>query len=373
MKSYIYILFIICILQALSACIYTSSRKHKDSSAYTDSIDSVLEDSVCTPLKKDCVTIAMVGDIMLGTTYPDTLLPPQEGRLLFRDVKTILQNADLATGNLEGTLSDTASTTKKESAHSYAFRTPTRYVERLKEVGFDFLGMANNHIFDFGLSGVLSTEQSLRESGIAFAGLKGRSSCSIVERNGVRFGVCAFGHNGYTLQHNDLSAVKNVLDKLRSCVDIVVVCFHGGGEGKGFSHLPYEKEVFLNEDRGSLREFAHFCIDNGADVVYGHGPHVVRCIELYNNRFIAYSLGNFCTPYGISLAGISGFAPVIEAKVKRDGSFVSGKIHSFIQKRGLGPRRDSTNSVVNQIRLLTRSDIPNGKLSINSDGEIVVK
>ena len=189
----------------------------------------------------------------------------------------------------------------------------------------------------------------------------------------MRFGVCAFGHNGYTLQHNDLSAVKNVLDKLCSCVDIVVVCFHGGGEGKGFSHLPYGKEVFLNEDRGSLREFAHFCIDNGADVVYGHGPHVVRCIELYNNRFIAYSLGNFCTPYGISLAGISGFAPVIEAKVKRDGSFVSGKIHSFIQKRGLGPRRDSTNSVVNQIILLTRSDIPNGKLSINSDGEIVVK
>ena len=78
MKSYIYILFIICILQALSACIYTNSGKHKDSSAFTDSIDSVLEDSVCTPLKKDCVTIAMVGDIMLGTTYPDTLLPPQE-------------------------------------------------------------------------------------------------------------------------------------------------------------------------------------------------------------------------------------------------------------------------------------------------------
>ncbi|MGN1375114.1 MAG: CapA family protein [Prevotella sp.] len=350
----------------------TGSGKSHDFAVSADSVEKV-EDSVCIPLKKDCVTIAMVGDIMMGTTYPETLLPPDEGRMLFRDVKTILQNADLAAGNLEGTLSDTGRTTKKKSAHSYAFRTPIRYAERLKEVGFDFLGMANNHIFDFGLSGVISTEEALRRLDIAYAGIKGRSSCSIVERNGVRYGLCAFGHNGYTLQHNDLPTVKNILDKLRSCTDIVVVSFHGGGEGKSFSHLPYGKETFLNEDRGSLRKFAHFCIDNGADVVFGHGPHVVRCVELYNNRFIAYSLGNFCTPYGISIAGVSGFAPVIEAKLKNDGSFVSGKIHSFIQKRGLGPRRDSTNSVVKQIRTLTATDIPEGRLLINSDGEILIK
>ena len=194
---------------------------------------------------------------------------------------------------------------------------------------------------------------------------------AVLERGGVRFGLCAFGHNGHTMRHQELATVRGVLDSLRAMADIVVVSFHGGGEGKAFSHLPDSTERFLGEDRGSLRRFARFCIDNGADIVYGHGPHVVRCVEMYKGRFIAYSLGNFCTPYAISIMGLSGYAPVIVVRTDRRGRFLDGRIHPFIQRKGLGPRRDTTGVVVRQIRMLTDTDVYGGRLRISDDGAVV--
>lgn len=362
---------ILCASAVISAC--TMAGTDKKTSAPVVSIEQcekadTLEEDHNTA---DTLVVAMTGDIMMGTTYPAHALPENDGYGLFRDVKDILGRADIAAGNLEGTLCDTASTTEKEkSEHSYSFRTPVEFAPRLKEAGYDFLCMANNHAYDFGFEGVRSTEKTLDKLGIKYAGLAGRNECAIIERRGIRFGLCAFGHNSYTLKHNEHWKAKQIIDSLKLLSDIVIVTFHGGGEGKGFSHLPYGKEEFLNEDRGNLRHFAHFCIDNGADIVFGHGPHVVRCVELYKDRFIAYSLGNFCTPYGISISGISGYAPIIEAKTDRKGRFIEGQIHSFIQKRGLGPRRDTTNTVADQIRRLTDSDIANSLLVIDKNGKI---
>lgn len=327
-------------------------------------------------LKRDAkkvFSIAMVGDIMMGTTFPDTVLPPDSGRCLFKDVSSVLRSADLAVGNLEGTLCDTGTTTKKKSAHNYSFRTPPAFASRLNEAGFDFLSMANNHSYDFGQAGIHSTEQALRQQGISFAGLRSQPHAAIVTRYGFKFGICAFGHNHYTLRHQDLSLVKTVLDSLRTKADIIIVSFHGGAEGAKMSHLPYGKETFLGEDRGSLRDFARFCIDHGADVVYGHGPHVVRCVEVYKGRFIAYSLGNFCTPYGINVSGLSGYAPLIEVRVDSAGLFVDGQIYSFIQRRGVGPRRDTTNTVARHIRSLTAEDMPHAGITINNEGKIRLK
>lgn len=132
--------------------------------------------------------------------------------------------------------------------------------------------------------------------------------------------------------------------------------------------------MFLGENRGDLRTFTHFCIDNGADVVYGHGPHVVRAVELYKGHFIAYSLGNFCTPYGVNISEISGYAPVLQLNINaEDGTFVDGKIHSFIQQRGKGPRRDKQNLVAKEIKSLTNADFSNPKLNIAADGTITKK
>lgn len=299
------------------------------------------------------------------------MLPAEEGKHLFDDVREVMLRADITLGNLEGTLCDGGKSTKGKGKYSYAFRTPTSFAPRLKEPGYDFLSMANNHANDFGMEGIISSEQCLKGQDIAFSGISGRKEWAIVERAGVRFGICAFGHNRYTLKHRDLARVQQILDTLKAQSDIVIVSFHGGGEGVDFSHLPEGSETYIGEDRGALREFAHFCIDHGADVIYGHGPHVVRCIEVYKGHFIAYSLGNFCTPYGVSVESIKGYAPVVEIKINKQGEFLEGKVHSFIQQRGFGPRLDAANKVARHMSKLTQTDMPFSEAYIDSYGNII--
>lgn len=322
----------------------------------------------------DTLTIAMVGDVMMGTTYPSMMLPQHEGKELFKDAVSILKGADLTVGNLEGTLCDGGRSTKGTGPNSYSFRTPTSFAPRLKEVGFDFLSMANNHANDFGQEGIESTERCLREQGILYSGIAGRVESVVLERKGKKIGICAFGHNSYTLKHTDLSVVGRIVDDLVSRCDLVVVSFHGGAEGRDKSHLPQGGETFLGENRGSLRQLAHFCIDHGADVVYGHGPHVLRAAEVYKGRFIAYSLGNFCTPYNVSLVGISGYAPLVEIKIDpQTGKFLTGQIHPFIQTRGIGPRTDKTGAVVKQMKQLSDADVPQSQARIDEQGRILLK
>lgn len=318
----------------------------------------------------DTLTIALVGDIMMGTTFPSVMLPPNKGRDLFRDAKDILRRADLALGNLEGTLCDGGRSTKGNGPNSYSFRTPTSYAHLLRDAGFDYLSMANNHANDFGPEGIASTEHCLDSMGIKYSGIAGRVESVVIRRHGLRIGICAFGHNSYTLKHTDLTLVGRIVDKLVKETDLVIVSFHGGAEGRTRNHLPQGSETFLGENRGSLRQLAHFCIDHGADVVYGHGPHVARAIEVYKGRFIAYSLGNFCTPYNVSLTGISGYAPLVEIQTDRKGRFLGGQIHSMAQERGQGPRLDKAHRAAQEIKALSEADVPRSEARITPTGAL---
>lgn len=321
----------------------------------------------------DTITVAVCGDIMLGTTYPKTRLPENNGRDIFKDACTILRNADLTLGNLEGTFCDGGESTKGNGKYSYAFRTPTSYAHLLSEAGFDFMSMANNHSRDFGTEGIESTELALQEQGIEYSGVAGRKEWAVVERGGIRYGICAFGHNSYTVKHTDLNWVKRILDTLKDKSDIIIVSFHGGAEGFDMAHLPYGPESYIGENRGDLRTFAHFCIDNGAAMVFGHGPHVTRCVEVYKRRFIAYSLGNFATPYGISLDGIKGHAPVVTVRMDENGVFIDGQIHPFVQFYGKGPRTDTKGVVIQNMKDLSDTDVPESMAVVQEDGEIVYK
>ena len=309
---------------------------------------------------------------MMGTTYPSVQLPDNDGRDIFLDTKELTEVADIAVGNLEGAITDGGHCTKGSGPNTYAFRMPTSYGHLLGEAGYDYLSLANNHANDFDTEGIASTEQVLEEQGIKFSGIEGRTESAVVERDGIRYGLCAFGHNSYTLKHKDLATVKRILDDLKKKSDVVVVSFHGGAEGRDKRHLPIGTEIFLGEDRGNLREFTHFCIDNGADVVFGHGPHVCRAMEVYKGKFIAYSLGNFCTPYGMSLTSISAYAPVVTIKIDRKGRFLEGKIHSFIQQKGVGPRKDNSDAVAREIKELTESDIQGSPIRIDGAGNITL-
>ena len=366
-----------CISMFFISCTQPARTAPQTDSASTqpDSVAPAKDTTQSDTLKKDTLTFVFCGDIMMGTTFPDTALPPNDGKNLFKDCLEWTVNADLTLGNLEGTLCDGGKTDKKPGKYCYAFRTPVKYVKNLVDAGFDYVSMANNHANDFGQEGILSTEQALSRNDIAFSGISGRKEYAVVERAGYRIGICAFGHNGYTIRHLDTARVKGILQQLRDTekADILIVSFHGGAEGRDKAHLPQGKETFLGEDRGDLRRFAHLCIDLGADIVYGHGPHVPRCMELYNDRIIAYSLGNFCTPYGVSLTGISGYAPLLEVKTTGNGTFVKGHIHSMKQVRGIGPRLDQTHAAAQLIKSLTESDISNPGINIGNTGEITKK
>jgi poly-gamma-glutamate capsule biosynthesis protein CapA/YwtB (metallophosphatase superfamily) len=322
---------------------------------------------------KDTLTVAVCGDIMMGTTYPSVRLPENDGRDIFKDVAPVLKTADLTLGNLEGTLCDGGQCTKGKGAYSYAFRTPTSYAHLLTDVGFDFMSMANNHSRDFGTEGIESTEWALQGQGIEYSGVAGRKEWAIVERDGIRYGLCAFGHNSYTVKHTDLNWVKRILDTLKTQSDIIIVSFHGGAEGADRAHLPEGPESYIGENRGDLRRFAHFCIDNGAAMVFGHGPHVTRCVEVYKGHFIAYSLGNFATPYGISLDGIKGHAPVVTVRMDRNGHFIDGQIHPFVQFYGQGPRVDTKGVVIRNMKALSDADVPESMARVQDNGKILFK
>lgn len=318
--------------------------------------------------------IAMAGDIMMGTTFPDDTprLPANGGRNLFDDVKSVFTDADVVCANLEGVLMEPGGIAKEMGEDPkiyYIFRMPEAYVNNLADAGIDFVSVANNHSNDMQAGGRRSTKRVLDAAGIAYAG---QTDCptAVIERGGKKIGIAAFGHSAHTCHTWNYDNVRRTVAGLDSVCDIVIVSFHGGAEGADYSHVPHMMEKYLGEPRGDVERFAHTAIDAGADVVYGHGPHVTRAVELYKDRFIIYSLGNFCTPYRVSITGTKGYAPVVTVDVDSEGRFTAGKIHSFIQQPGIGPRKDTTGRVAKHIRELSDTDFPASPLSISDDGVI---
>lgn len=325
---------------------------------------------------KELTSMAFAGDIMMGTSYPDdsrgAYLPKNDGAELFKHCADIIKGVDVACGNQEGVLIDTGGKAKLcgNSTSCFTFRTPTRYVKNLVDAGFDLMSVANNHVNDFGPAGIASTQLTLRKAGIGYAGIKDQCPTTIIVRNGRKIGYAAFGHSRGTSNLNDLALVRKLVGQLKKECDIVVVSFHGGQEGAKYSRVPFATEQMFGEARGNVAEFAHAAIDAGADVVYGHGPHVNRAMELYRDRLIMYSLGNFCTPYKMNLSGINGYAPLVTVNVDSDGRFVDGKIHPYIQQKGVGPQPDTSGTVIRNLQNLSRMDFPNSPLIIDADGSM---
>ena len=121
---------------------------------------------------------------------------------------------------------------------------------------------------------------------------------------------------------NNIPAAENLVRRAEAEADIVVIQMQGGAEGTDKAHVRPGTETFLGENRGDLMKFSHAVIDAGADVVFGHGPHVMRGMEFYKGRLIAYSLGNFCGYGVLSSTGFSGVGGVLKVTLKKDGSWV---------------------------------------------------
>ncbi|HIK44039.1 MAG TPA: CapA family protein [Leptolyngbyaceae cyanobacterium M65_K2018_010] len=314
------------------------------------------------------LTINAVGDIIPGTDYQRYRLP-QDWQYLFRSIQYQLADADLTFGNFESTLTEVPNSAKDtRRAMTFAFRTPPWYASVLKEAGFDVLSVANNHSFDFGEQGFAETIAHIEAAGMKAVGRKGEILYLKVKETTVAF--IGFSHLS---QHNtvhDLETAAALVQEAKGNADLVVVSFHAGKEGTDAIYTRDQTEFFFSENRGNVVQFSRTVIDHGADLVLGHGPHVPRAIELYQNKLIAYSLGNFLGYRSLSTQGPLGVSLILTANLNAQGDFVSGRIIPVaLDPNGVPYLDDHFQSVV-LIRQYTRRDFPQTPLEIDDLGYI---
>jgi poly-gamma-glutamate capsule biosynthesis protein CapA/YwtB (metallophosphatase superfamily) len=318
------------------------------------------------------ITLALVGDVMLGSTFPDSGgLAPDDARGMLAEAAPFLSAADLAVGNLEGPMlegGDSAKCVRSKPGRCYAFRMPVRYAGLLRGAGFRALSLANNHAGDFGAEGRESTRRALDQAGIAHSGEPG--DVARLTARGLRIALVAFATSEATNDLRDLEGARRLVGQLARESDLVLVSFHGGAEGAAYQHVPEGPEAFYGEDRGDVRAFARAMVDAGAALVFGHGPHVARGMEVRRGRLIVYSLGNFATWGAFNLAGPNALAPLLEVRLAPDGTFLGGRVRAFRQERPGGPRLDPGGEVIRRLADLSREDFGPTAVAVAGDGTL---
>ena len=311
-------------------------------------------------LAQDTVMVIGVGDIMLGTSFPDSSTLPVKPQNLLKHVDMIISSADLAIANLEGCMIDKGGEPKDcwdKHERCFIFRMPESYTQYILDAGFDAINLANNHVRDMGWQAYRRTMQVCDSVGLHHAGIYDAPS-TIIERNGISFGFAGFSPHWATSRMQNDENVTEVISALNKKCDIVVAMFHGGGEGEEYDHTPRDNEIYKNTIRGDVYHFAHTAIDAGADIVFGSGPHVTRAVELYKDRFIAYSLGNFCTYKRFNLEGLRGIAPIMQVSTDKEGNFLSAEAISIEQYYPGYPVLDPMKRAVKELQRLTYEDFP---------------
>ncbi len=311
--------------------------------------------------QEDIYTFIGVGDMMLGTNFPkkEYLPPNNDPRPYISEAIPYLQDADVTFGNLEGCFLDEGPVVKqcKDTTKCYAFKMPEIYAPIFKEAGFDLLNLANNHIRDFGNAGLTTTKYHLNQLGLNWAGLL-EKPIDTIRVKGLKIGFAGFSPNTGTVDINDIPNAIKIVSELKNECDIVIVSFHGGAEGSKHQHVTRENEIFYGENRSNVYEFAHKMIDAGADIIFGHGPHVCRAIEIYKGRFIAYSLGNFASYSRFNLSSPNDLAPIVKIFTNNKGEFIKGQVIPFKQVKNVALMYDQNNSVIYKIKDLTTIDFP---------------
>jgi poly-gamma-glutamate capsule biosynthesis protein CapA/YwtB (metallophosphatase superfamily) len=328
-------------------------------------------------LNAQSLRIKAVGDIMLGSYTPRTVLPKGNGEIFAASIATYLDSADITFGNLEGVFvtDDIAprkcSKESREAGRCYEFGMPENLAPALKDMHFSVLSMDNNHNSDYGEEGVTFTKKVLDKTGIAYAAKK---APIILNIKGKKVGVAAFGHSGVSYKVSDLAIAQQVINDLNEKCDLIIVSFHGGAEGRDAQHVQDTTETYYGENRGNLIRFAKTVIDAGADVVIGHGPHVLRGMDLYKDKLIVYSLGNFLTHGNVNIRDVMGKSAIMDIEIDLEtGNLVDGTIIPTKQiDRGVAVY-DSEGKAIELIKSLSEADFEESQLKINADGSFKKK
>ncbi len=336
--------------------------------------------------KAPTVSMAAVGDVIMGTA--PSYLPPRAGAGLFDPVRDALAG-DLVMGNLEEPLTDDLGVDKcgstaapspsgsrpaspapsaSKNSGCYQFHLPPSYANVLRSGGFSLVNLANNHTMDEGATGLRNTREALAAAGVQDTGAPGQ----ITVHRTATASVAVIGVAPYPWCQSllDITRTAELVSRAATQADLVVVQMQAGGEGVDKTHVKPGMELFLGEQRGDPYRFARAMIDAGADLIIGHGPHVMRGMEFYKGRLIAYSLGNFAGYRVLSSTGNSGVGGVLRVTLTRDGGWVSGSLVPTHMVNGGLPAPDSSGRAVALVSGLSAQDFGATAARIAPDGTI---
>jgi poly-gamma-glutamate capsule biosynthesis protein CapA/YwtB (metallophosphatase superfamily) len=302
--------------------------------------------------------------VTLGSSYG---MPPDRGRPELAAPAPALRTAMIGAVNYEGTFG-TGGTSKCAGGgeNCFAFQAPPANASTLAGAGVDIVNTANNHAWDFGAAGWRSTRSALRSAGVVASGAP--NEIRVLRRNGTRVAFVGFSTYPWT---NSMDAPVAIIKMAAKRADIVVAFMHAGAEGAGQAHVPYGREHAFGENRGDSRAFGRAAIDAGADLVLGSGPHVLRGVQLYRKRLIAYSLGNLAGWHNFNTGGQSALSGVLTIALAPDGRFFAGRLGALRLDGAAVPHEDPQRGAVKLMRSLTQSDFRGGHLKINAAGLIV--
>lgn len=294
-------------------------------------------------------------------------LPPGGLERALAPVARDLRAGDVTLGNLEGTLS-TGGVSKCVSlprGMCFAFQAPPSYAFALRRLGFDLVNQANNHSMDFGAGSRAQTIAALDRAGIAHTGFPGQITYLRVHK--IRIAFLGFAPYAFDANLLDIAGARTLVRRARRHAGIVIVITHAGAEGADQLHTPYGPQFYRGENRGDARAFAHAVIDAGASMVLGSGPHVIRGVERYRGRVIAYSLGNFVGYHTLGGGGVLNDSAILRVTVDARGRARAARWIPITLVGGL-PRPDRTGASTKLVRTLSAQDFPTDHWRIRSDG-----
>lgn len=314
------------------------------------------------------VTVAWGGDTTLGSSYGR---PPARGWPLLRGVARLLGAADISAVNNEGTFgSGGTSKCGSGSTNCFAFQAPAANASTLRRAGVDVVNLANNHAFDYGASGRAHTVRALRRQGIPATG--GPGQITVLERPGVKVAFVGFSAYPWSASITDLAGIRALVRRAATRANVVVAFLHAGAEGAGQTHTPDRDEVAFGEHRGNPRAAARAAVDAGADLVLGSGPHVLRGMEVYKGRLIAYSLGNLAGYRNFGTGGTLSLSGIVRATIGGDGRILAGRLESLRLDGSAIPHPDPSGSAGRLVTSVSRADFGARAVRVAGDGDLIL-
>lgn len=278
------ILLVILCGALLAKGLYKSNKEEPQPETKTESANKEgqkPEKQETPEVQEATITISAAGDCTLGTdegfnykrSFKGKYDAVQDPAYFFQNVQPVFAQDDLTIVNMEGTLTEETTREPKQ----FAFKGDAEYAKILTAGAVETANLANNHSFDYGKKSYEDTITALEAEGISSFGYE---RTAVMDIKGVKVGLAGV----YELAEH-IDCKQDLLDNIASLKEqgaqIIIVSFHWGQEKE---NVPSDVQV----------ELAHAAVDNGADLVLGHHPHVLQGIEEYKGKNIVYSLGNFC-------------------------------------------------------------------------------